>query len=204
MNKNIQYFIKRIFDIIASLGGLIVFSPIIIVVAILVRVNLGSPILFTQNRVGKNNKIFKMMKFRTMKDGVDKYGNLLPDSERLTNFGKILRSTSLDELPQLINILKGDMSLIGPRPLLVEYLPLYSEEQKRRHDVFPGLTGWAQINGRNAISWGEKFKLDVFYVDNWSIWLDIKIFFLTFFKLFKRDGINQEGMATTVKFDGSN
>ena len=204
MNKNIQYFIKRIFDIIASLGGLIVFSPIIIVVAILVRVNLGSPILFTQNRVGKNNKIFKMMKFRTMKDGVDKYGNLLPDSERLTNFGKILRSTSLDELPELINILKGDMSLIGPRPLLVEYLPLYSEEQKRRHDVFPGLTGWAQINGRNAISWGEKFKLDVFYVDNWSIWLDIKIFFLTFFKLFKRDGINQEGMATTVKFDGSN
>ncbi|EOU2074014.1 sugar transferase [Clostridium perfringens] len=204
MNKNIQYFIKRTFDIIAALGGLIVFSPIIIVVAILVRVKLGSPILFTQNRVGKNNKIFKMMKFRTMKDGVDKYGNLLPDSERLTNFGKILRSTSLDELPELINILKGDMSLIGPRPLLVEYLPLYSEEQKRRHDVLPGLTGWAQINGRNAISWGEKFKLDVFYVDNWSIWLDIKIFFLTFFKLFKRDGINQEGMATTVKFDGSN
>ncbi|MGU8294520.1 sugar transferase [Clostridium perfringens] len=204
MNKNIQYFIKRTFDIIAALGGLIVFSPIIIVVAILVRVKLGSPILFTQNRVGKNNKIFKMMKFRTMKDGVDKYGDLLPDSERLTNFGKILRSTSLDELPELINILKGDMSLIGPRPLLVEYLPLYSEEQKRRHDVLPGLTGWAQINGRNAISWGEKFKLDVFYVDNWSIWLDIKIFFLTFFKLFKRDGINQEGMATTVKFDGSN
>ncbi|MBO3388505.1 sugar transferase [Clostridium perfringens] len=204
MNKNIQYFIKRTFDIIAALGGLIVFSPIIIVVAILVRVKLGSPILFTQNRVGKNNKIFKMMKFRTMKDGVDKYGNLLPDSERLTNFGKILRSTSLDELPELINILKGDMSLIGPRPLLVEYLPLYSEEQKRRHGVLPGLTGWAQINGRNAISWGEKFKLDVFYVDNWSIWLDIKIFFLTFFKLFKRDGINQEGMATTVKFDGSN
>ena len=204
MNKNIQYFIKRTFDIIASLGGLIVFSPIIIVVAILVRVNLGSPILFTQDRVGKNNKIFKMMKFRTMKDGVDKYGNLLPDSERLTNFGKILRSTSLDELPELINILKGDMSLIGPRPLLVEYLPLYSEEQKRRHDVLPGLTGWAQINGRNSISWGEKFKLDVYYVNNCSIWLDIKIFFLTFSKLFRRDGINQEGMATAVKFDGSN
>ena len=204
MNKNIQYFIKRTFDIIAALGGLIVFSPIIIVVAILVRVKLGSPILFTQNRVGKNNKIFKMMKFRTMKDGVDKYGDLLPDGERLTNFGKILRSTSLDELPELINILKGDMSLIGPRPLLVEYLPLYSEEQKRRHDVLPGLTGWAQINGRNAISWGEKFKLDVFYVDNWSIWLDIKIFLLTFSKLFKRNGINQEGMATAVKFDGSN
>ncbi|MDK0841047.1 sugar transferase [Clostridium perfringens] len=204
MNKNIQYFIKRIFDIIASLGGLIVFSPIIIVVAILVRVNLGSPILFTQDRVGKNDKIFKMMKFRTMKDGIDKYGKLLPDSERLTNFGKILRSTSLDELPELINILKGDMSLIGPRPLLVEYLPLYSEEQKRRHNVLPGLTGWAQVNGRNSISWGEKFKLDVYYVNNWSIWLDIKIFFLTFSKLFKRDGINKEGLATTVKFDGSN
>ncbi|MGU9332074.1 sugar transferase [Clostridium perfringens] len=204
MNKNIQYFIKRIFDIIASLGGLIVFSPIIIVVAILVRVNLGSPILFTQDRVGKDNKIFKMMKFRTMKDGVDKYGKLLPDSERLTNFGKILRSTSLDELPELINILKGDMSLIGPRPLLVEYLSLYSEEQKKRHDVLPGLTGWAQINGRNAISWGEKFKLDVYYVDNWSIGLDIKIFFLTFYKLLKRDGINQEGQATAEFFDGNN
>ncbi|MDZ4937179.1 sugar transferase [Clostridium perfringens] len=204
MNKNIQYFIKRIFDIIASLGGLIVFSPIIIVVAILVRVNLGSPILFTQDRVGKNDKIFKMMKFRTMKDGIDKDGKLLPDSERLTNFGKILRSTSLDELPELINILKGDMSLIGPRPLLIEYLPLYSEEQKRRHNVLPGLTGWAQVNGRNSISWGEKFKLDVYYVNNWSIWLDIKIFFLTFSKLFKRDGINKEGLATTVKFDGSN
>ncbi|PWX19590.1 sugar transferase [Clostridium perfringens] len=204
MNKNIQYFIKRTFDIVAALGGLIIFSPIIIVVAILVRVNLGSPILFTQDRVGKNNKIFKMMKFRTMKDGFDKYGNLLPDSERLTNFGKILRSTSLDELPELVNILKGDMSLIGPRPLLVEYLPLYSEEQKRRHNVLPGLTGWAQINGRNSISWGEKFKLDVYYVNNWSIWLDIKIFFLTFSKLFRRDGINQEGMATAVKFDGSN
>ena len=204
MNKNIQYFIKRTFDIIAALGGLIVFSPIIIVVAILVRIKLGSPILFTQNRVGKNNKIFKMMKFRTMKDGVDKYGNLLPDSERLTNFGKILRSTSLDELPELINILKGDMSLIGPRPLLVEYLPLYSKEQKRRHDVLPGLTGWAQINGRNAISWGEKFKLDVYYVDNWSVGLDIKIFFLTFYKILKRDGINQNDNITMQKFDGLN
>lgn len=204
MNKNIQYFIKRTFDIVAALGGLIVFSPIIIVVAILVRVNLGSPILFTQDRVGKNNKIFKMMKFRTMKDGVDKDGKLLPDSERLTNFGKILRSTSLDELPELINILKGDMSLIGPRPLLVEYLPLYSKEQKRRHDVLPGLTGWAQINGRNAISWGEKFKLDIYYVDNWSLGLDIQIFFLTFYKIFKRDGINQNENITMQKFDGLN
>ncbi|EJT5936562.1 sugar transferase [Clostridium perfringens] len=204
MNKNIQYFIKRTFDIIAALGGLIVFSPIIIVVAILVRVNLGSPILFTQDRVGKDNKIFKMMKFRTMKDGVDKYGNLLPDSERLTNFGKALRSTSLDELPELINILKGDMSLIGPRPLLVEYLPLYSKEQKRRHDVLPGLTGWAQINGRNAISWGEKFKLDIYYVNNWSLGLDLKIFFLTFYKILKRDGINQNDNITMQKFDGLN
>ncbi len=204
MSKKVQYFLKRAFDIIAALGGLIVFSPVMIVVAIMVRIKLGSPILFTQDRVGKNNKIFKMMKFRTMKDGVDKNGNLLPDSERLTSFGKMLRSTSLDELPELINILKGDMSLIGPRPLLVEYLPLYSEEQKRRHNVLPGLTGWAQINGRNALSWNEKFKLDIFYVDNWSLGLDFKIFFLTFYKLFKRDGINQEGMATTVKFDGSN
>ncbi|XZL54670.1 sugar transferase [Clostridium perfringens] len=204
MNKNIQYFIKRTFDIVAALGGLIVFSPIIIVVAILVRVNLGSPILFTQDRVGKDNKIFKMLKFRTMKDGVDKEGNLLPDSERLTNFGKALRSTSLDELPELINILKGDMSLIGPRPLLVEYLPLYSKEQKRRHDVLPGLTGWAQINVRNAISWREKFKLDVYYVDNWSVGLDIKIFFLTFYKILKRDGINQNDNITMQKFDGLN
>lgn len=204
MNKKGQYFIKRTFDIVAAMGGLVVFSPIMIVVAIMVKIKLGSPILFTQDRIGKDNKIFKMMKFRTMKDGVDKNGNLLPDSERLTSFGKLLRSTSLDELPELINILKGDMSLIGPRPLLVEYLPLYSEEQKRRHDVLPGLTGWAQINGRNAISWNEKFKLDVFYVDNWSIGLDLKIFFLTFYKLFKRDGISKEGMATTIKFDGSN
>ena len=204
MNKNIQYFIKRIFDIIASLGGLIVFSPIIIVVAILVRVNLGSPILFTQDRVGKNNKIFKMMKFRTMKDGIDKYGKLLPDSERLTNFGKILRSTSLDELPELINILKGDMSLIGPRPLLVEYLPLYSEEQKRRHDVLPGLTGWAQINGRNTISLREKFKFDVWYVENWSLKLDMQIFFLTIYKVLKRNDIDQNENETCEYFNGNN
>ncbi|HFE9683158.1 TPA: sugar transferase [Clostridium perfringens] len=204
MNKNIQYFIKRTFDIVAALVGLILFSPIIIIVAILVRVNLGSPILFTQDRVGKNNKIFKMMKFRTMKDGVDKKGNLLPDSERLTSFGKVLRSTSLDELPELINILKGDMSLIGPRPLLVEYLPLYTEEQKRRHDVLPGLTGWAQINGRNTISWREKFKFDVWYVENWSLKLDMQIFFLTIYKVLKRNDIDQNENETCEYFNGNN
>ncbi|EPB8187138.1 sugar transferase [Clostridium perfringens] len=204
MDKSIQYFIKRTFDIIASLGGLIVFSPIILVVAILVRINLGSPILFTQDRVGKDNKIFKMMKFRSMKDAKDKNGNLLPDSERLTKFGKILRSTSLDELPELINVLKGDMSLIGPRPLLVEYLPLYSKRQLKRHEVLPGLTGWAQVNGRNSISWTQKFELDVYYVENWSLKLDLKIFFLTIYKIFKRDGINQEGEATSESFNGSN
>ncbi|MDZ4992169.1 sugar transferase [Clostridium perfringens] len=202
--KKYQFFIKRILDICIALGGFIFLLPVIILVAILVKTKLGSPIIFTQERVGKDNKVFKMMKFRTMRDGVDKMGNVLPDEERLTPFGKKLRASSLDELPELINILKGDMSLIGPRPLLVDYLPLYSKEQIRRHDVMPGLTGWAQINGRNALSWEKKFKLDIFYVDNWSLKLDFKIFILTFYKLFKREGISQEGMATTVKFNGSN
>ena len=196
--------IKRLFDILFSLLVLTMLSPVFLIVALLVRINLGSPILFTQERVGLNNKIFKMYKFRTMKDGKDKNGNLLPDSERLTKFGKILRSTSLDELPEFINILKGDMSIIGPRPLLIEYLPLYSNEQIKRHNVLPGLTGWAQINGRNAISWREKFKLDVWYVENWSIKLDIKIFFLTIYKVFKREGISQEGEVTMTKFNGVN
>lgn len=196
--------IKRLFDILFSLLVLIILSPVFFIVALLVRINLGSPILFTQERVGLNNKIFKMYKFRTMKDGKDKNGNLLPDSERLTRFGKSLRSTSLDELPEFINILKGDMSLIGPRPLLVEYLQLYSEEQIKRHNVLPGLTGWAQINGRNAISWSEKFKLDVWYVENWSLILDIKIFFLTIYKVFKRDGISQSGEVTMEYFNGKN
>ncbi|MDZ5254387.1 sugar transferase [Clostridium sp. LIBA-8841] len=202
--KRYQFFIKRIFDICIALGGLIFLLPVIAIVAILVRTKLGSPIIFTQERVGKDNKVFKMMKFRTMRDGVDKMGNILPDEERLTPFGKKLRSSSLDELPELINILKGDMSLVGPRPLLVDYLPLYSKEQIRRHDVMPGLTGWAQINGRNALSWEKKFELDIFYVDNWSLKLDFKIFIFTFYKLFKKEGISQEGMATTVKFNGSN
>ncbi|MGG7161205.1 sugar transferase [Clostridium baratii] len=196
--------IKRLFDILFSLLVLIMLSPVFLIVALLVRINLGSPILFTQERVGLGNGIFKMYKFRTMKDGRDEFGNLLPDNKRLTKFGRWLRSTSIDELPEFINILKGDMSLIGPRPLLVEYLALYNGEQIKRHFVLPGLTGWAQVNGRNSISWSEKFKLDVWYVENWSIKLDIKIFFLTIYKVFKRDGISQEGEVTMTKFNGLN
>ena len=203
-NKKFGNIIKRIFDFTASLCGLILLSPILIVVALLIRLNLGSPIFFTQDRVGKHNKVFKMIKFRSMKDGVDKDGNLLPDEMRLTKFGKMLRSTSLDELPELINVLKGDMSLIGPRPLLVDYLPLYSEDKIRRHNVLPGLTGWAQIKGRNNLSWNEKFNLDVWYVDNWSLILDIKIFFLTIYKVFKREGISQDGNVTMERFNGFN
>ena len=203
-NKKVSRAIKRLFDIVAALGGLIVLSPIILIVAILVRTNLGSPIIFTQERIGKDNKKFKMMKFRSMKNATDKNGELLSDEQRLTKFGKVLRSLSLDELPELINILKGEMSLIGPRPLLVEYLPLYSERQLKRHDVTPGLTGWAQINGRNSLSWKGKFELDIYYVENWSLYLDIKIFFMTFGKLFKREGISQEGNVTMEKFTGEN
>lgn len=204
MIKMLNKFIKRSIDIFASLVGLIVLSPVFIIVAILIRIKLGSPIFFTQDRIGKNNKKFKMIKFRTMKDAYDKSGNQLPDSKRMTKLGSLLRSTSLDEIPELFNILKGDMSLVGPRPLLVEYLPLYNKEQIRRHDVIPGLTGWAQVNGRNSLSWGEKFKLDIWYVDNWNVWIDIKIIFMTFYKVFKRDGINQEGQATMEFFNGSN
>ncbi|EJT6478039.1 sugar transferase [Clostridium perfringens] len=203
MNK-FRLFIKRTFDIIASLGGLIVLSPIMIICAILIRINLGSPIFFKQKRIGKDNKEFEMIKFRTMKDAVDKEGNQLPDELRLTKVGQILRSLSIDELPELINILKGDMSLIGPRPLLVKYLPLYNERQIRRHEVLPGLTGWAQVNGRNNLKWSEKFELDVYYVENWSLKLDLKIFFLTFYKVFKREGISQDGQATMEYFNGSN
>ncbi len=203
MNK-FGLFIKRTFDIIASLGGLIVLSPIMIICAILIRINLGSPIFFKQKRIGKDNKEFEMIKFRTMKDAVDKEGNQLPDELRLTKVGQILRSLSIDELPELINILKGDMSLIGPRPLLVKYLPLYNKRQIRRHEVLPGLTGWAQVNGRNNLKWSEKFELDVYYVENWSLKLDLKIFFLTFYKVFKREGISQDGQATMEYFNGSN
>lgn len=195
---------KRLFDFLVALFALLILLPVIVVVALLIRLKLGSPILFTQDRPGLNGKIFKMMKFRTMLDGKDKQGNLLPDDERMTKFGAFLRSTSLDELPGLFNVLKGDMSLVGPRPLLVQYLPLYSAEQARRHNVRPGITGWAQVNGRNAISWDQKFKLDVWYVDNQNFLLDIKILLLTVKKVFVREGINADGHVTIEPFKGSN
>lgn len=200
----LQRLFKRIIDIIGSLAGLIILSPVFLIVSILVYIKLGSPIFFTQERVGKNGKIFKMIKFRTMLDSTNKFGELLDDEERLTPFGKKLRSTSLDELPELINVLKGDMSLVGPRPLLVEYIPLYSKHQFRRHEVNPGITGWAQVNGRNSIDWETKFDLDVEYVDKFNLIMDIKILFLTVLKVIKRDGINQEGNATMEKFTGTN
>ena len=197
-------FVKRLLDITISLIVLIFLLPLMSLIYLLVIINLGSPAFFLQERVGKDNKIFKMIKFRTMKNSTDKNGNLLSDNERVTKFGSFLRSFSLDELPELINILKGDMSLVGPRALLVQYLGLYNDEQIRRHEVLPGLTGWAQINGRNSITWSEKFKLDVWYVDNWSLWLDIKIFFLTFWKVLKREGINQSESITMEYFNGRN
>jgi len=194
---------KRLFDLTLSSAALLVLAPVFLLLMLLVRFKLGSPIFFTQVRPGLNGKPFTMYKFRTMKDERDAEGNLLPDAQRLTSFGKFLRSTSLDELPELINVLKGDMSLVGPRPLLMEYLPLYTSEQARRHEVRPGITGWAQVNGRNAISWEEKFKLDVWYVDNQSFWLDIKILLMTVGKVLKRDGISAEGEATMQKFRGN-
>lgn len=196
--------IKRLFDILVSLIGLILLSPFILILAFKVANNLGKPVLFRQKRPGLHGTIFEMIKFRSMKDAIDANGEPLPDSERLTEFGIKLRNASLDELPGLWNVFIGNMSLVGPRPLLVEYLPLYSPEQARRHNVKPGITGWAQINGRNAISWEEKFQLDVWYVDNQSLWLDIKILFLTVQKVFKKADINAEGEATMTKFTGSN
>lgn len=194
---------KRIVDILLALIALAVLSPVILVVAIQIRRKLGSPIFFRQTRPGKDGKPFQMIKFRTMLNAVDKQGNPLPDDQRMTPFGSFLRSTSLDELPELWNVLKGEMSLVGPRPLLMEYLSLYSREQCRRHEVRPGVTGWAQINGRNAISWEDKFKLDVWYVDNRSLWLDLKILFLTVKKVLVRDGISGGGEATMSKFTGN-
>ncbi|WP_276527870.1 sugar transferase [Oceanobacillus picturae] len=195
---------KRIFDLIVSLAVLIIFSIIIAITAIIVRAKLGSSILFKQQRPGLHGKPFYVYKFRTMTDEKDANGELLPDYVRLTKTGKVIRKLSLDELPQLFNVLKGDISLVGPRPLLMEYLDLYTQEQARRHEVKPGITGWAQVNGRNAISWEDKFELDVWYVDNRSFWLDIKILFLTVLKVFKSEGINQDGQATMTKFKGSN
>ncbi|EDM85006.1 sugar transferase [Limnobacter sp. MED105] len=194
---------KRLFDVIVSLSVLVAFSPILLLVALLVRTKLGSPIFFTQIRPGLHGKPFKMVKFRTLTEQKDESGHYLPDADRLTSFGALLRSTSLDELPELWNVLKGDMSLVGPRPLLMEYLPLYTPEQYRRHEVRPGVTGWAQINGRNAIDWETRFQLDVYYVDHQSFWFDMKIIVLTAAKVLKREGIQQEGQATVTKFTGS-
>ena len=199
-----QKTIKRVIDFILALIGLILASPILLIVAILVKTKLGSPILFRQPRVGLNGEVFEMVKFRTMKDATDSKGNPLPDELRLTKFGQLLRKTSLDELPELWNVLKGDMSLVGPRPLLVEYLPLYSKEQMKRHDVRPGITGYAQVNGRNNISWKKKFELDVYYVENFSLWLDLKILVQTIAKVLGQADINQEGNVTMEKFNGTN
>jgi len=194
---------KRLFDIFVSGCALVLLLPILIVVTTFVRIKLGTPVFFNQIRPGFNGKSFELVKFRTMLDAMDKGGNQLPDDLRMTTFGTMLRSTSLDELPELWNVLKGDMSLVGPRPLLMEYLPLYSEQQKRRHEVRPGITGWAQVNGRNSLSWEERFNLDVWYVDNQSFWLDFKILLLTVKKVIMRDGISADGEVTMSKFTGN-
>lgn len=197
-----RLFFKRFLDFILSFIAIILLSPVFVIVAVLVRMKLGSPVIFCQERPGKDEKIFKMYKFRSMTDEKDENGNLLPDEIRLTSFGKKLRSTSLDELPELFNILKGDMSIIGPRPLLVKYLSRYNEEQKHRHDVRPGLTGWAQINGRNAISWEEKFQYDVEYTKKCSFFIDLKIFLMTIKSVLNREGISSETSATMEEFLG--
>lgn len=195
--------LKRLFDLTAACLGLLMFWPVLALLALLVRLKLGSPVLFRQERAGLNGESFYLYKFRSMTQGCDENGELLPDALRLTTFGKLLRSTSLDELPGLWNVLCGEMSLVGPRPLLPEYLPLYSEQQARRHEVLPGITGWAQVNGRNAISWEQKFELDVWYVDHRSFWLDLQILFKTVFKVLKRDGISSAQDVTMQPFKGS-
>ena len=198
-----KHFIKRILDIALTLLVLIMLSPFILILFILLLIaNQGSP-LFFQDRPGKNNKVFRLVKFKTMNERKDANGKLLPDKDRLTPIGRFIRSTSMDELPQLINVFKGDMSLVGPRPLLIKYLPLYNPQQARRHEVRPGITGWTQVNGRNSLSWNQKFELDIYYVDNLSFTLDIKIFWLTIVKVFKREGISQSGEATMKAFSGS-
>lgn len=199
----IYKYIKRILDIISSLLAIIILSPLLAVTAVLVKTKLGSPVLFKQERPGKDEKIFTLMKFRTMTDERDENGELLPDEVRLTKFGKFLRSTSIDELPELFNILKGDMSVIGPRPLLVEYIPRYNEHQHRRHEVRPGLSGWAQVNGRNTVSWEDKFDMDVHYVDNYSFAMDVKILFMTVLNVLKKEGISSQTSATMEVFMGT-
>ena len=197
-----EVLIKRPFDFLASLLGILILYPFLIMLAVMVRIKLGSPILFRQERAGLYGQTFTILKFRTMTNERDRQGQLLPEELRLTPFGKFLRSTSLDELPELINVLRGDMSLVGPRPLHVHYLERYTPEQARRHDVKPGITGWAQINGRNAVSWSERFELDVWYVDRLSLWLDLRILFMTVLKVIKREGISAEGQATMTEFMG--
>lgn len=199
-----RYFFKRIFDILGALILIILTAPVMAWAYFAIKKHLGTPVIFTQARPGKNAKIFKIYKFRSMSDARDENGNLLSDEVRLGEFGKRIRALSIDELPQLFNVLKGDMSFIGPRPLLVEYLPLYSKEQSRRHNVRPGITGLAQVNGRNAISWKQKFEFDTYYADNLSLILDIKIAIKTIQKVIKKDGINKDGMVTTEKFSGNN
>jgi lipopolysaccharide/colanic/teichoic acid biosynthesis glycosyltransferase len=195
--------VKRFLDIVASFSVLVLLGPLLAILAWQVRRKLGSPVLFRQSRPGLHGRPFQLIKFRTMTDEHSADGNLLPDSERLPPFGRFLRSTSLDELPELWNVLKGDMSLVGPRPLLMEYLELYTDEQARRHEVRPGITGWAQVNGRNALTWEEKFRFDVWYVDNQSLWLDLKILFMTLASVFRREGVSHSGHATMEKFRGS-
>lgn len=192
--------IKRVFDLILAVPALILLAPLMGLIALVVWLTTGSPVLFLHQRPGLYGKPLTLYKFRTMTDARDAQGDLLPDADRLTPFGRLLRSTSLDELPELINVLRGEMSVVGPRPLLPEYLPHYNDEVYRRHDVLPGLTGWAQVNGRNAITWEEKFALDVWYVDNWSLWLDLKIIVLTFWQIIRRQGVNQPGQATAERF----
>jgi len=191
------------FDLLLAALGLVILSPVLLLVGILVRMYHGSPVIFTQKRPGFKGTPFHIYKFRTMTDARDENGNLLPDVERLTRLGRFLRASSLDELPELFNVLRGEMSIVGPRPLLMQYLERYNSEQARRHDTLPGITGWAQVNGRNALTWEDKFRLDVWYVDHWSLWLDIKIIFLTVWKVFKREGISQPGHATAEEFMGS-
>lgn len=196
--------LKRTIDILGAGAGLVILSPVFIILAIVILSQMGGPVFFRQVRPGRDGKPFQMIKFRTMRDAADAGGDPLPDSERLTRLGRFLRSSSLDELPELWNVLKGDMSLVGPRPLLMEYLPLYSPEQARRHEVRPGVTGWAQVNGRNAISWDEKFSLDIWYVNNGNLWLDLKIIWLTIRKVLQREGISAAGEDTMPKFTGPN